>query len=194
MLTIDNLQPADIMLSTGGAAASVVIRAGTVSRYSHAALYIGNGQIIEAIGSGVTLQGIRDAMSDDTLVSVYRRLRMSREQGLQVIRYARQNIGKQYDARGAVAGGLTSGSGLVIGIFLSGIIMINPLAALAVSGAVAADLYNRANPEASFYCSELVALAFESANVPLGSGAASTTPRDISRSHVLNYIGDLKQT
>jgi uncharacterized protein YycO len=185
MLALSDLQLADILLSTGSAAASVVIRAGTVSRYSHAALYIGDNQIIEAIGSGVTRQGIRDAMSDDTLVSVYRRMRMSPEQAVQVATYARRNVGKSYDYTGAAGGGITSPSGFVIGVFLSPIV---------VMGGIAADLYNRANPEASFYCSELVALAFESANLSLGSGAASTTPADISRSHVLNYVGDLKRS
>ncbi|GAB4262273.1 MAG: hypothetical protein Kow0065_12930 [Methylomicrobium sp.] len=185
MLAINQLKPADILLSTGSAAASVVIRMGTVSRYSHAALYIGDGQIVEAIGSGVTRQSLQDAMSDDTLVSVYRRLRMSDEQGLQVIRYAKQQVGKKYDYSGAAGGGITSGPGIVIGIFLGPIV---------AAAGVGADLYNRYNPEASFYCSELVAIAFEKAGVPLGSGAASTTPQDISRSHVLNYVGDLKKT
>lgn len=185
MLTISDLKPADILLSTGDAKASKVIRGGTMSRYSHAALYIGNSQIIEAIGSGVTLQSLQDAMSDDTLVSVYRRLRMSDEQRLQVIRYAKEQIGKKYDYVGAFGGGVTSVSGFLIGIFLSPII---------VEAGIAADLYNRLNPEAAFYCSELVAIAFAKANVPLGSGAASTTPADISRSHVLNYVGDLKNT
>lgn len=184
-MDLSDLQLADILLSTGSAAASVVIRAGTVSRYSHAALYIGNGQIIEAIGHGVTRQGIRDAMADDTLVSVYRRIQMSQGQAQQVVRYARQHVGKDYDYAGAAGAGITSPSGFVFGLFLSPIVVV---------GGVAADLYNRANPEASFYCSELVALAFESANVSLGSGAASSTPADLSRSHVLNYVGDLKNT
>jgi uncharacterized protein YycO len=185
MLTVDDLQPADVLLSTGTAVASVVIRCGTVSRYSHAALYIDNGQIIEAVGEGVHQISLLDAMSDDTIVSVYRRMQMSQEQALQVVRYVKQQIGKKYDYSGAAGGGITSGSGFVIGIFLSPIV--------AVAG-VAADLYNRTNPEATFYCSELVALAFKSAQVPLGGGAASTTPQDISRSHVLNYVGDLKKT
>jgi len=186
MLTISDLKPADILLSTGDAKVSTVIRGGTISRYSHAALYIGDSQIIEAIGSGVTLQSLQDAMSDDSLVSVYRRLRMSDEQGLQVIRYAKQQIGKKYDYVGAFGGGVTSGPGFLIGIFLS------PIRPIIIAGVVA-DLYNRLNPEAAFYCSELVAIAFEKASVPLGSGAASTTPADISRSHVLNYVGNLKK-
>lgn len=81
-------------------------------------------------------------------------------------------------------GGVTSGSGIIIGIFLSPIV---------VAAGISADLYNRHNPDASFYCSELIAIAFEKAGVPSGSGAASTTPKDISRSHVLNYVGDLKR-
>jgi len=185
MLASTDLQLADILLSTGGAKASAVIRGATVSRFSHASLYIGEGQIVEAIGSGVTLQSLRDAMSDDTLVSVYRRLRMSAEQSRQVVRYVRLQVGKVYDYAGAVGGGITSPSGFVLSLFLSPIVTF---------GGIAADLYNRANPDAAFYCSELVALAFENAHVPLGSGAASTTPADISRSHVLNYVGDLKKT
>ena len=167
MLSINDLKPADILLSTGSAKASAMIRTGTISRYSHAALYIGNNQIIEAIGSGVMLQSLNDAMSDDTLMTVYRRLRMSDGQGLQVIRYVKQQVGKRYDYSGAAGGGVTSGSGIIIGIFLSPIVVV---------AGISADLYNRHNPDASFYCSELVAIAFEKAGVPLGSGAASTTP------------------
>jgi hypothetical protein len=121
----------------------------------------------------------------DTLVSVYRRLHMSPEQVSQVVRYVRQHIGASYDYAGAAGGGVTSASGFALSLFLSPIVTV---------GGIAADLYNRSNPTASFYCSELVALAFESANVSLGSGAASTTPQDISRSHVLNYEGDLKNS
>lgn len=183
MIATSDLRPADILLSTGEAVASFVIREATVSRFSHSALYIGDGQIVEAIGSGVTLQTLRAAMRDDTLVSVYRHLHMAPEQAQQVVRYVRQHVGKLYDWGGAVGGGVTSGSGFIVSLFLGPIV---------TSAGLAADLYNRANPEASFYCSELVALAFESAQLSLGGGAASSTPADLSRSHVLNYLGDLK--
>lgn len=190
MLTINDLKPADILLSTGAAIPSAVIRSVTVSDYSHAALYVGNSEIIEAIGEGVKLQSLEKAMSDDTLVSVYRRLRMADEQGLQVVRYAmeQKQKGKKYDYLGAIGGGVTS-PGFLTRVFRSPIVM----SAVFIAG-VEADLYNRMNPEASFYCSELIALAFEKANVPLGPGAASTTPGDIAYSHVLNYVGDLKKS
>ncbi|PIE83154.1 MAG: hypothetical protein CSA09_03565 [Candidatus Contendobacter odensis] len=185
LLSINDLEPADILLSTGKSVVSTAIRGGTMSRYSHAALYIGNGQVIESIGSGVTQQSLSSAMSDDTLVTVYRRINMRDAQAKKVIQYAKAQLGKKYDAAGAIGGGVTSASGVFIGIFLG---------PLVTTAAVGADLLNRHNPEAAFYCSELVAIAFEKAGVPLGSGAASTTPADISRSHVLNYIGDLKKS
>lgn len=183
MLTSGDLRPADILLSTGEAVASFFIRGATVSRFSHSALYIGEGQIVEAIGPGVGLKSLREAISDDTLVSVYRHVRITSAQAEQVVRYVSAQKDKLYDWSGAVGGGVTSESGFVMSLFLSPIVTV---------GGLAADLYNRANPEASFYCSELVALAFEKARLPLCDNGYSSTPADLSRSHLLNYIGDLK--
>jgi cell wall-associated NlpC family hydrolase len=186
MITPDELQAADILLSTGDAAVSWVIRGATVSRFSHAALYVGDGDIVEAIAEGVVRQSLEKAMGDDTLVVAYRRIGISAAQARQVVRYVMEakNAGKKYDALGAVGAGVTSPSGFAIGMFVSPIVTI---------GAVHADLANRLDPEAKFFCSELVALAFEKAGVPLGRGsAASTSPADIERSHVLNLIGELK--
>ncbi len=189
MLTVNDLRPADILLSTGDAAASSAIRFGTGSRFSHAALYAGNGEIIEAIGEGVVRQSLARAMRDDTLVCVYWRIGMSDAQAGQAIRYATVQIGKPYDELGAVGAGVTSGRGFVLSVFAGA---INPIAALGVNVAIAADVINRLNPERTFFCSELVALAFEKAGVPLGRGAASTTPQDVASAHVLNLIGTLK--
>lgn len=183
MFKESQLQPADILLSTGNAKVSSIIRGTTGSNYSHASLYIGHSSIIEAVGDGIQQKTLRRAMSDDTLVAVYRRLNMTAEQGQRVINYARKQIGKDYDAIGAAGAGITSPRGIIIGIFLSPII---------TSYLISSDIKNRTNPEAAFYCSELVALAFQKAGVPLGSGAASSTPEDINRSHYLNYMGNLK--
>lgn len=184
MLSESDLQIADILLSTGSATVSRVIRGATGSNYSHAAIYIGNGNIIEAVGDGVQLKSLKRAMTDDSLVSVYRHSNLSSGQGQKAVAYARLQVGKPYDSAGAAGGGLTSGRGIVIAVFLG------PL--LAGIG-FAADIRNRNNPEAAFYCSELVALSFAHAGVSLGSGAASTTPEDIKKSRQTNYIGELKK-
>lgn len=189
MLTESDLRPADILLSTGDASVSGAIRFGTGSRFSHASLYSGNGEIIEAIGEGVVRQSLDRAMRDDTLVCVYRRIRMSDAQAQQVLRYASSQVGKPYDEAGAIGAGVTSGRGIMLSVF-AGVLM--PITRVGTVIAIGADLINRWNPERSFFCSELVALAFENAGVPLGSGAASTTPQDVASAHVLNFVGTLK--
>jgi hypothetical protein len=80
---------------------------------------------------------------------------------------------------------VTSPSGFLLSVFVSPIITV---------AGVAADVINRSDPEAKFYCSELVALSFDRAGVSLGSGAASSTPEDLGRSHNLTLIGTLKDT
>jgi uncharacterized protein YycO len=186
MLTVNDLRPADILLSTGDATVSAAIRAGTGSRFSHASIYVGDSEIIEAIDPGVVRQSLARAMSDDTLVCVYRRIRMSDAQARQVIRYATTQVGKSYDVAGAVGAGASSGRGLVIRVF-AGAMM--PVVGTALA---AADAINQFNPDRSFFCSELVAMAFAEAGVPIGGGGASTTPGEIESAHVLNLVGNLK--
>lgn len=72
------LRPADIIVSTTGAAVSGVIRVGTGSPVSHAALYAGNGEVIEAIGQGVVQRGLDKALADDLLAVAYRAPHMTR--------------------------------------------------------------------------------------------------------------------
>lgn len=190
MLSDRDLRPADILLSTGDAAVSAVIRAGSGSRFSHAALYIGGGEIIEAIGEGVVRQSLARAMGDDTLVSVYRRLRMSDAQAQQIIRYASTQVGRPYDAAGAAGAGSGSGRGFMITVLAAAI--VPGLGSLTQSALVTADAINQHNPGRSFFCSELVAMAYAEAGVPIGSGGASTTPGEIESAHVLNLVGNLK--
>lgn len=182
-IQVKDLQIADILLSSTNSGVSWAIRSGTLSRYSHAALYIGNGEIIEAVKNGVLRVKLAEAIQEESIVSVYRRRSMSTGQANMVVRYATQQLGKEYDASGAIGGGITSNSGYIIGVFLSPVVVVV---------GIAADAYNRSNPAGKFYCSELVAIAFEYAKAPLGKGSASTTPKDVSRSQYLNYVGDLK--
>lgn len=178
-----DLKAADILLSTGDAIESRAIRGASLSRYSHAALYIGDGDVIEAIADGVKKDTLTNVIDDDTLVAVYRRAPMSEAQATAVVRYAVNQRGKSYDYTGALGAGVTSGSGYPISFIISPLI---------TSAGLVSDVINRVLPERTFFCSELVAMAFASANVPLTSGAASTTPADISCAHVVSLLGYLK--
>ncbi|MBZ4193974.1 MAG: hypothetical protein LAE24_06665 [Candidatus Contendobacter sp.] len=182
-ITQANMQSADIIVSTGSGAASAVIRTGSQSRYSHAALYIGDGKIIEAIGEGVVRQTLESALSDDTLAVVYRRKNLTAGQAGLVIRYVSAQVGKSYDYAG-VAGA----SKYTAGGFLMRLISI-PLGVIQDVG----ELVNTISPESSFFCSELVLRAFEQANAPITFKPATiSNPSDIPGSHQVQYIGHLK--
>src|SRR5689334_11123626 len=92
----DLLQMADIIVSTTSATVSAVIRTGTMSAVSHAALYIGAEQVVEAIGEGVVLRDLDLSLRDDRLAVAYRVPNLSPEQALRVRDYVGMNLGKPY--------------------------------------------------------------------------------------------------
>ncbi len=182
-ITQADMQPADIIVSTGSGAVSTVIRTGSLSPYSHAALYIGNGEVIEAIGEGVVRQSLATALSDDTLAVVYRRIGLSAAQAGLVIRYAAAQVGKSYDYAGvAGASGHTTGGRIMRMISI-------PLSVVQDIG----EALNTISPESSFFCSELVLRAFEQANARITFRPSTvSSPGDIPGSHRVQYIGHLK--
>ncbi len=182
-ITQADMQPADIIVSTGSGKVSTVIRTGSASPYSHAALYIGEGEVIEAIGEGVVRQKLEFALSDDTLAVVYRRKNLSATQARLVIRYAPSQVGKSYDYAGVVGASKHTVGGMVMHAISI------PLGVIQDIG----EAINMISPESSFFCSELVLRAFEHADAPITFKPATTSaPGDIPGSHQVQYIGHLK--
>ena len=182
-ITQAEMQAADIIVSTGSGAVSTVIRAGSGSPYSHAALYIGNGDVIEAIGEGVVRQGLQTALSDDTLAVVYRRIGLTAAQAGLVIRYVASQIGKSYDYVGVAGASKYTTGGMIMRVISI------PLSVIQDIG----EALNTLSPESSFFCSELVLRAFEQANAPITFRPATvSSPGDIPGSHRVQYIGHLK--
>lgn len=121
-----------------------------------------------------------------TLISVFRYPDITIGQAQWVIRYAKKQVGKKYDLPGAFGSGVTSVSGILLTFAVMG--------AKGLAAGVAADVLNRKNPEAKFFCFELVAFAYKrGAGIDLGSAPASTTPADLSNLKTLVYIGDLRR-
>lgn len=60
-ISVDDLQPGDILLYRNGrkSIVSSLIRWWTRSPYSHAAIYLGNGEILEAISSGIKINRLK---------------------------------------------------------------------------------------------------------------------------------------
>lgn len=135
------LQPADIIVSTTKAGLSLGIRMGTRSAVSHAALYVGNLEVIEAIGAGVVRRSLDAALADDVLAVAYRSPDMKPGIAQKILKYAadQRDARASYSIRGAV---------LSTDKILCRIISPRP---------------------ATFFCSQLVFEAYKQGGLPLTS-------------------------
>lgn len=160
----DALQPADIIVSTTRAKVSGAIRIGTSSPVSHTALYAGNGEVIEAIGSGVSLRDIETALADDALAVAYRSPDVTDEKASRIVEYASHQIGKPYSVRGAL-------------------LSPDPILCLTLGPRTS-----------SFFCSQLVFEAYRRGGLPLTfMPSRCVTPADaaIIGQTQLTYVGHL---
>ena len=169
LISTGQLKKCDIILSTTPDRLSKIVKYATDSKYSHARVYIGHGEIIEAIDPKVHRQPIIDVMKGDSYTVVYRYPNLTEMQKLKIVQYATLQINKEYDLSGAIG---TSNAGS-LPIF-------------------AAKIHNMINPEVDLYCSELVAFAYKSAGISLGKLPSQTTPKDLATNNNLEYIGHLK--
>jgi uncharacterized protein YycO len=164
-LDVAALQPGDIVVSTTAGAVSTVIRLGTGSPVSHAALYVGGSEVVEALEAGVTRWSLSAALADDALAVVYRSAEATPAIAARIAAYAIAQVGQKYNAAAA----LVSSQKLVC--------MISKPAV------------------GTFFCSQLVLEAYKQAGLPLTSlPSHCITPADTVAiaTHKLKYIGHLK--
>jgi uncharacterized protein YycO len=160
--------------------------------FSHAMLYLGNDDIVESTTIGVSSKKLSTILPDISLAVVLRRRNMTDSLREQVVTTAKGFIGKDYDFLGAIGSGAEKPRGnlLMRGLKLS------PAGRLAV---YIAQLNYKKNAEggkkdSDFFCSELVARAFELIGKPLYEGVdpSFTNPREIRTCSKLLYVGHLK--
>ncbi len=181
-IAISALAPADIIVSTTAATVSGVIRGATGSQVSHAMIYAGGGQVIEAIGEGgVVNRPLSAALADATLAVAYRHRNVGRGNASAIIGFARQWVGRRYDTSGAAGAGI-AGNGVIC-------LAVGIVACAAAKG-------GKFNNRDEFFCSELVLEAFRRAGAPITNVPPSTSsPQHIVRAYSqgqLQYVGHLK--
>jgi uncharacterized protein YycO len=185
---VDALEPGDIILSTTSETVSRVIRGATGSEVSHAAIYVGNGEMAEALGDGVSIKPVATGIMDDSVAVAFRYPGLTAQQAQQVSDFARGAAGRKYDYWGVIdqaryklapAFCATLGAGA---------------RAQCESWVGSVDLGTSRND--SFYCSELVIAAYQAAGVQLTNGSVQTqSPEDIAQlrlTNTLQYVGHLK--
>lgn len=187
------LRVADIIVSTTDHPTSRGIRAAIGTDISHAMIYIGNGAVIEAIDTGVVKRNLwTQSLKEATLAIALRRVGINESQRRAVVEKASQFESLPYDKIGAAGSGMTAKraqAGVAAGCILS------PL--LCAGGGIifsrqVADNASEENRDKMFFCSELVARAFELAGAPIVDGQPThTNPRAIKVSSKLQYVGHL---
>lgn len=154
-----SLRPGDILVSTEDARISDAIRTATFSAYSHAALYVGEGKIIDATGKGVLRRDLSALTEPATRVGVLRVNNLTAAQQSAALATARRLVGKSYN---------------YFGLIFGGVVELAPVyrfyravtgAPLKVSGSVLGPGY---------FCSELVIKAYKSAGITIAPEAGDT--------------------
>lgn len=196
----EDLQTGDILLSSTQSLVSLGIRAFTLSPVSHAALYVGDGQVVEAVGAGVQQRPLADYLDSESTVAAFRHPEVSAQQAQRLQAYARGVVGQQYNPVGIVLQApftvqrryceLPVVPGFVRDLCVRGLGAV-------VMGAARND---------RFFCSQLVLQAYQAAGLPLTSADPRLiSPADllhmregdvpsVKTEQALQYLGHLKLT
>ena len=161
---IEALEVGDIILTTTNSNISKAIRRMTSSPVSHTILYIGNGQVVEAVAAGVVMNQLEDALKGATLAVAFRHPGLTPNKALQVRDFVGQQLDKPYNKWGIVKQAAFQIDKRVCEIFRDPERKNN-----CINFVGRVDLGTASND--TFFCSELVLKAYQEIGLPL-----TTTP------------------
>jgi len=172
----EELQPGDILLTSMSSFRSAAIRLMTLAPVSHAAVYIGDRQVVEAVGSGVRVRGIEEVLEEETVILVLRYPDLSAEQASNIRDYALKKSGTGFNYLGVT---------LNIPLSISRRLCELPLVPSALRDACIRSMGVISQVAASgsrLFCSQLVLQAYRHAEVPM----TNADPRLISPADILH--------
>ncbi len=175
LLMPDDLRPGDIILTSTQTLDSAGIQLLTFAPVSHAAIYIGDHQVVEAVvSSGVRIRRLDELLAEKAAVLAFRYLELNEEQARSIRVYALQQVGTQYNYLGVA---------LHVPFALTRRLCELPLvpsvprdACIRIIGAI----HHLPTSERRFFCSQLVLQAYRHARVPItNADPRLITPADI---------------
>lgn len=96
------LRPGDILLTAARSLSSTGIQLFTTAPVSHAALYIGDGEVAEAVGEGVRTRSVEAVLADEDIVVALRHPRIGDAHAERMQGFARDQMGRRYNYLGVV--------------------------------------------------------------------------------------------
>ena len=94
------LKRGDILLSSMPGLAATGIKMMTFAPVSHVAIYVGNGQVVEAVRSGVRVRTVAEVLAEETWVLALRYPDLSPEHADRIRDYALENLGAGFNFTG----------------------------------------------------------------------------------------------
>jgi len=176
LLAPEVLQPGDILLTSEPTLISASIRLMTFAPVSHAAVYVGERQVVEAVRSGVRVRKLEEILAEATVVLVLRYPDLTDEQAALITEYALNKSGAGFNFLGIT---------LQIPFTISRRLCELPFVSLAVRDACIRGmgvLHQLAASENQLFCSQLVLQAYRHAAVPV----TAADPRLISPADILH--------
>ncbi len=200
-ITEKDLRPGDLMLSSNIGLTSVGIRVFSTSAVSHVALYIGQGEVAEAVGSGVQIVTLKEAMEHSDKIFALRMADLTDEDAEKIRIFAQQKAGSRYNYAGIIE--------LAPFMLTKQLCSLNPFSKefrqQCVKGMAAAQLRTPTGNESRYFCSEFVLEAYKQTGHPLTAVSSNwVSPGDLlhmregdiatlSANKPLVYVGHLKQ-
>jgi len=198
LIAADALAPGDILLTSIATVNSFGIRLGTFSPVSHAVLYLGNGQIAEAVGTGVRARPLSEVVDEEQMVVAFRVPGVDDAGAARMREWALSQVGTSYNT---------------VGVLLNAPFVLNrrlcelPLVPTAVSHYCMSGLAMvqlGASRDDQFFCSQFVLEAYRQAGMPITNADPRwVSPADllhmregdvpsIAATQPLRYVGHLK--
>lgn len=196
------LQPGDLLFSSSLGLTSLGIRLFSTSSVSHVALYIGGGLVAEAVGDGVQIVTLDNALAHSDKLFALRVADLTPQQGEAITQFAHDKRGSRYNYSGIIE--------MVPFMLTKQLCSLNPFSRdfrkQCIEGLASAQLsVPDGHSEDSFFCSEFVTAAYESAGRPLTLAESGwVSPSDLMHMRAgdvaaltpeqpLEYVGHLKQ-
>ncbi len=174
-ISVSDLVPGDILVTTGPAQISQLIRIATWSSVSHSMLYVGNGDIIQASGSaGINRQTVKHIQETNAKVGVVRIAGLSEADAAKIVERTERTLAWPYNFPGLGA----FGAARVYCLGTSGYVSLDATMACLTSGPIHLPSLIMDNDE--LFCSQIVTRVFAEAGVPLFEKNAAS-PQDLVR-------------
>jgi len=172
----DEMKPGDILLTADPTFVSVSIRAMTFAPVSHAAVYIGDGQLVDAMRPGVRVRELHELLDEAAVVLVLRYPELTPEQAVGIREYAVNRAGAGFNFLG-----ITLNAPFSLIRRLCELPLVSPVLRDACIRSVGV-LNHLAASENRVFCSQLVLLAYRHAGV----NVTAADPRLISPADILH--------